>query len=84
MSDSLTYEQFRVMIANLDVEQYRMVDDDVFVPSMVLVGTAMVNSYIIMNYGLSHREFTIRATTCIFIAGGVLSCIIYFIRKCTQ
>ena len=81
MNDTLSYEQFRLMVSSLDVEQYRMVDDDVFVPSMVLIGTSLVNGYIIMNYGLSNREFTIMATTYIFIAGCVISGIIYFITK---
>ena len=67
----------------MDVEQYRFTQDDAFVPSVVLAGTFAVNSAIMMNYqtmGMS-KTGCVHLTTFIFIAGGLLSTVSYFLFR---
>ena len=80
-TDSISYAQFKLAAINMDiVEPYRFIDDKAFIPACVLGATCLVNTALITNWNGQNKSLLVHQTTLIFIAGGLLSVLTYFIQ----
>lgn len=79
-SDSISYAQFKLAMTSLEVETYSILQDPAFKPAIVLGAAALVNTLIFMNYKGDNKQLLVHQTTAIFVVGGLLSVITYFVQ----
>lgn len=80
-ADSISYAQFKMAALSIDVpDPYRFVEDQAFIPACVLGLTCLVNTALIMSWDGQNKQALAHQTTLIFIAGGLLSVLTYFIQ----
>lgn len=81
MNDTLTYEAFKYAVITMETQSYQFCHDPAFKPALVLGVTFAINSVIFMSYsgGDKFAQVT-RPATIIFVVGGLLSVLTYFIQ----
>ena len=78
-SDTLTYEMFKYAVITMETQSYPIYQAPAFKPALILGATFAVNTYLFMNYS-GNKQATVQATTAVFIVGGLLSVLTYFVQ----
>lgn len=76
-SDSISYLQFKA--AMLSLETAEPVTDDAIIPACVLAGAFLINTALIYTWNGQDKAKLVNTTTAIFVIGGLLSVLTYFI-----